>query len=98
MAKNNRKRKHGWALYIVYIVTPQYLTIFKWNVLCSNILYLNFVFCFQMAINLKRQAILDYEEATAKHSLALSNVDAANAEFQKVRFFQHIFRNNVLMH
>ena len=51
-----------------------------------------------MASNLKRQAILDYEEATAKHSLALSNVDAANAEFQKVRFFQHIFRNNVLMH
>ena len=40
-----------------------------------------------MASNLKRKAILDYEEATAKHSWALSNVDAANAAFQKVRFF-----------
>ena len=49
-----------------------------------------------MASNLKRQAILDYEEATAKHSWALSNLDrtkpanaaiAANAAFQKVRFF-----------
>ena len=49
-----------------------------------------------MASNLKRQAILDYEEATAKHSWALSNLDrkkpanaaiTANAAFQKVRFF-----------
>ena len=43
-----------------------------------------------MASNLKRQAILDYEEATAKLSWALgtaNNAIAADAEFQKVRFF-----------